>query len=176
MYSFSVRTISCVVILLFFFVTREVSQGASVNGEDGPTHDRVIHGERLSKKEHYHGDGEDEDEHDADYDHEAFLGADEAHEFDNLSPEESQRRLGIIVDKIDTDGDGLVTLDEMRKWIKFTQDRYISEDVERQWSQHNVDNSDTIGWEEYRHLVYGFLDDPDESENEVEDDDNFSYK
>ena len=33
---------------------------------------------------------------DHDYDHEAFLGED-AHEFDDLDPEESRRRLGVIV-------------------------------------------------------------------------------
>ena len=51
-----------------------------------------------------------------------FLG-DEAHEFDDLSPEESQRRLAIIVDKIDEDGDGYVSVEELRSWIKFTQNR-----------------------------------------------------
>lgn len=43
----------------------------------------------LSDQEHYEGDG-----HNADYDHEAFLGKDQAKEFDNLTPEESKRRLG----------------------------------------------------------------------------------
>ena len=45
--------------------------------------------QRLSDKEHdLHG------EHNNDYDHDAFLGEDEAKEFDDLSPEESKRRLG----------------------------------------------------------------------------------
>ena len=78
-------------------------------------HDRVLHGKSLSDKEHH-------DDLDHDYDHEAFLG-DEAHEFDDLSPEESQRRLALIVDKIDADGDGYVSVDELRNWIKFTQSR-----------------------------------------------------
>ena len=33
-------------------------------------------------------------EHNEDYDHDAFLGRDQADEFDELSPEESQERLG----------------------------------------------------------------------------------
>ena len=37
------------------------------------------------------------------------------------SIEESQRRLAIIVDQIDKNTDGFVTLDEMRDWIRFTQ-------------------------------------------------------
>ena len=39
------------------------------------------------------------DDLDHDYDHEAFLGEEQAHEFDDLTPEESQRRLGVIVDR-----------------------------------------------------------------------------
>ncbi len=131
--------------------------------------DRVIHGERLSDREHFAGE-----DHDYDYDHEAFLGTDEAREFDQLPPEESKRRLGLIVDRIDANEDGYVTLDEMRDWIRFTQQRYISEDVDRQWTQHNVENKEDLGWEEYRQLVYGFLDE-DVEDNHV-DDDTMSYK
>jgi hypothetical protein len=39
--------------------------------------------------------------------------------------EESQRRLGIIVDKIDKDNDGFITFEEMRNWIRFTQVRLL---------------------------------------------------
>lgn len=44
---------------------------------------------RLSDAKHYDGE-----EHNAQYDHEAFLGKEEAKTFDQLTPEESQRRLG----------------------------------------------------------------------------------
>ena len=67
----------------------------------------------------------------------------------------------MLQDKIDSDGDGFVTLAEMRNWIRFTQDRYMSEDVEKQWAQHNVDGKDELGWDDYRKLVYGFLDEDD---------------
>ena len=43
----------------------------------------------LSEEEHWEGD-----EHNEDYDHEAFLGREDASEFDNLPPEEAKRRLG----------------------------------------------------------------------------------
>ena len=35
-----------------------------------------------------------EEEHNSEYDHEAFLGKQEAHLFDELTPEESKERLG----------------------------------------------------------------------------------
>lgn len=49
--------------------------------------DRVHHDPQLSDK--VHDDGQN-----FDYDHDAFLGADEAKTFDQLTPEESKERLG----------------------------------------------------------------------------------
>ena len=117
-------------------------QSASVDNNHKHGQDRVISDNKLSDKEHYEGE-----HHDYDYDHEAFLGADEAREFDQLPPEESRSRLGKIVDRIDSNEDGFVTLAEMRDWIRFTQQRYILEDVDRQWSQHNVEQKETITWQ-----------------------------
>ncbi|KAL1506394.1 hypothetical protein ABEB36_005765 [Hypothenemus hampei] len=115
--------------------------------------DRVIDRE-LSDKEHFQNE-----QHNPEYDHEAFLG-EEAKTFDQLPPEESKRRLGLIVDKIDKNNDGFVSREELKDWIRFTQKRYISEDVNRQWKQQNPDNNPTIPWETYQKLVYGFLDHP----------------
>lgn len=108
-------------------------------------------------------------QHNAQYDHEQFLGEDEAKAFDQLSPEESKRRLGLIVDKIDEDKDGLITISELKKWIEYTQRRYIDEDVDRQWRQHNPDGNNTISWESYRHDVYGFMDSLTKDEKEHEE-------
>ena len=41
--------------------------------------------------------------------------------------------------------------------------------------QHNQDGKEAIGWEEYRQLVYGFLDDNTE-EHDVSEEDNEAYK
>lgn len=51
------------------------------------------------------------------------------------------------MDKIDADSDGFITLVELKDWIRFTQKRYIDEDVERHWRQHNPDNNEAIAWE-----------------------------
>ncbi|XP_063697235.1 calumenin-B isoform X1 [Culicoides brevitarsis] len=125
----------------------------------------------LSHSEHYE-DGH----HNAKYDHEAFLGEDQAKTFDQLTPEESSRRLGIIYDKIDTNNDKQVDLAELKNWIQFTQRRYIQDDVERQWKTHNPSGNDTIEWEVYKGTVYGFLDDLDEKEKDKEDGMGFSYR
>jgi len=79
------------------------------------------------------------------------------------------------VDRIDRDFDGKISREELKAWIQYTQRRYINEDVDRQWNAHNPHNKDVISWEEYKKMVYGFMDDMEPSELE-KDDEGFSYK
>lgn len=130
---------------------------------------RVIE-KTLSDEEHY---GK-EEEHNVDYDHDAFLG-DEAKSFDELTPEESRNRLGKIVEKIDKNKDGFVTQQELKDWIQFTQKRYILEDADKQWKNHNPDQKENISWEEYKKSTYGYLNGIEEVEN-VDDENTIAYK
>ena len=66
-------------------------------------------------------------------------------------------------------------MSELKAWIQYTQKRYIDDDVNRQWAQHNPNNSDEIAWDTYRHNVYGFLDEMEESDLQREDE-HYSYK
>jgi len=131
---------------------------------DGEHKDRSKE-KKLSDEEHY----DDDEEHNADYDHEAFLG-DEAKEFDELSPDESKERLGLIYDKMDENQDGEVSEEELTNWMKHTQTKYIDEDVEKQWEAHTAAEKDHISWDEYKQSVYGFTDDMDDEQ------DGLSYK
>ncbi|XP_018572826.1 calumenin [Anoplophora glabripennis] len=133
------------------------------------THNDRVFNRELSDKEHFENE-----HHNPEYDHEAFLG-EEAKTFDQLPPEESKRRLGIIFDKIDTNNDSIISREELKDWIRFTQKRYISEDVDRQWRQQNPENNPTISWENYQKLVYGFLENMDPAESE-KDNEGFSYR
>ncbi|CAH2979167.1 unnamed protein product [Chilo suppressalis] len=126
--------------------------------------------QHFSDAEHFKNE-----HHNKQFDHDAFLGEDQAKTFDQLSPEESKRRLGIIVDRIDSDKDGFVTLVELKDWIRYTQKRYIDEDVERHWKQHNPQNEETIPWETYRKNVYGFMDEMDEKELRAPNSEGFTY-
>lgn len=100
---------------------------------------------------------------DYEYDHDAFLGDDESEYFDTLDPEESKRRLGIICDKIDTNQDSLINLEELQKWIQYVQEREVREDTERQWEEQKKDAGDKLSWESYKDDVYGFVDDHEEA-------------
>lgn len=55
---------------------------------DEPPHHNIDH---LAHASHLQ-----EETHDAKYDHEQFLGEDQAKTFDQLAPEESRRRLGLV--------------------------------------------------------------------------------
>ncbi|ODM97252.1 Calumenin [Orchesella cincta] len=114
----------------------------------------------LSDQEHFM-DGE----HNPKYDHEAFLGED-AKQFDDLTPEESRRRLGLIFDKIDKTKDGFVDKDELRKWIEWTQKRYFIQDAQQQWRVQNPQGKTKIYWTEYKKSNYDFLDTEPEGSSE----------
>jgi len=112
---------------------------------------------QLSDEDHLsHG------EHNPDYDHDAFLGHDEAETFDQLSPDESKKRLAIIVDKIDKDGDGEVTEQEMKDWIQYVQRRYIVTDTDRMWKDHEPEADGSLTWSGYQKRTFGYVDEPKE--------------
>lgn len=125
----------------------------------------AAHNDPLSDKDHYHGGDE---EHDAKYDHDAFLGKDGAEEFDDLSPEQSKAKLSVLVPKIDKDGDGEITEQELQDHINFMQKRYVANDVERTWKQYDAEHvaDNKLDWKTYRAVIYG----PEEEGKEVEED------
>lgn len=151
--------------LLTVIVTISVGS-TSVDGNPNAK-DSVV--EKLqTQQQHFRGE-----EHNPNYDHEAFLGQ-EAEEFDNLTQEESQRRLGLIVDKIDKNKDGYVTQEELKDWIKFTQNRYIMNDVYSQWNNHKAQADGKLSWSVYRKDTYGFMTD-EEANDAQKSDDSYTY-
>jgi len=122
---------------------------------------RVIDPE-LSKEDHY-ADGADH-EHNPEYDHEAFVGKDQARQFEELTPEQSKERLGKLFHKVDKSGDGKVTEEELKEWIKFTQKRYVWEDAEKQMKHSDQNKDGEVSWEEYKNTTYGFMEDEESSD------------
>ncbi|XP_032089569.1 reticulocalbin-2 [Thamnophis elegans] len=94
-------------------------------------------------------------EHRPDYDREALLGGqDEVEEFSKLSPEEQQKRLKVIINKIDADQDGFLTEDELSSWIQHSFKDYIIEDAKQQFHHYDKDGDGRISWEEYNIQMY----------------------
>ena len=107
-----------------------------------------------------------------DYDHDAFIGSEEAKAFDQLPPDESRRRLGVIAEKIDEDKNGKISEEELEKWIVFTQTRYVREDADKQFQSIDTNSDDLLEWNEYMQQTYGFLHDED---NEFRQHDSVNY-
>lgn len=115
---------------------------------------RIHEEEPLSRLQH-------DDQNNYEYDHEAFLGQEEARTFDLLTPEESRRRLGVIVGKMDQNQDGFVNEEELKFWIKASQQKHVSDSVATQWNDFDLNQDGLISWDEYRNVTYGsYLDDP----------------
>jgi Ca2+-binding EF-hand superfamily protein len=114
-------------------------------------------GDKLSDAQHYTEGGK----HDHTYDHEAFLGKERADQFKELTPEESRRRLGIIVDKIDSDKDGKITTDEMTYWIKHSLKKYAYDDAEGRMELQDRDKSGDLEFEEWINTTYSYMADED---------------
>ena len=53
---------------------------------------------------------------------------DEADDFIKKHPEETKKRLGVIVNKMDKDRDGLVTVEELTTWIDFIHKDHIRQE------------------------------------------------
>lgn len=113
-------------------------------------------GDNLSDQIHF------SPEHNPEYDHEAFLGKDAAQSFDQLSHKEAQRRLSMIVDKVDANGDGQVDEAELSEWIKHVSHRYVFEDAMRQWPHVDRDGDGSVTWEEVKEATFGSVEDEDE--------------
>ncbi|XP_025770121.1 reticulocalbin-3 [Puma concolor] len=75
-----------------------------------------------------------------------------------------------IVDRMDRagDGDGWVSLAELRAWIAHTQQRHIRDSVSAAWNTYDTDRDGRVGWEELRNATYGHYE-PGEEFHDVED-------
>jgi Ca2+-binding EF-hand superfamily protein len=108
-------------------------------------------------------DYEDNDyDYDSVYDHQAFESESRVFGFHQLSRDEGKRRLSLLMEKMDRNADRVISPEELRQWIADQQESSIRQDVERQWKgliDDQRDNQSSIGWEEYRHLTYGFMQD-----------------
>uniref|UniRef100_A0A7G3AW35 Reticulocalbin-3 n=1 Tax=Lutzomyia longipalpis TaxID=7200 RepID=A0A7G3AW35_LUTLO len=101
--------------------------------------------------------------HQNEFDHEAIIGSvKEAEEFDRLTPEESKRRLGILVQKMDLNSDGFVDRHELKAWILRSFKMLSQEEANDRFQDVDEDNDGLVTWKEYLKDTYGM-----ESDNEA---------
>ncbi|CAH8511308.1 unnamed protein product [Schistosoma guineensis] len=98
---------------------------------------------------------DDPDRHDIEFDHNAFLGEETAKEFSQLTPNESEEKLKIIIRKIDKDNDEKITEYELKSWIEYVASKSKQNSTDRQWNDINPTNQSSIKWTEYLIKTYG---------------------
>lgn len=111
----------------------------------------------------------DNDEHSNEFDHEAILGsAKEAEEFDHLTPAESKRRLGILLQKMDLDGNSMINRQELRAWILRSFRMLTQEEAEERMQDVDTNGDGKVTWDEYVSDTYGVGEDSEQQEIEEE--------
>uniref|UniRef100_A0A914CKF2 Reticulocalbin-3 n=1 Tax=Acrobeloides nanus TaxID=290746 RepID=A0A914CKF2_9BILA len=94
--------------------------------------------------------------HDAHLDHQAILGSKKtAEEFDDLTPEESKRRLRILATKMDKNSDGFVDQQELSGWIQQSMLSLDKEETDERFDEIDINKDKTITWAEYVQEVFG---------------------
>ncbi|KAK3731137.1 hypothetical protein QZH41_018339, partial [Actinostola sp. cb2023] len=95
--------------------------------------------------------------HSARDDHVAFLGEEMAKEFEHLTPEESKRRLRLLVPRIDINKDGFVEEAELEIWVRHKMNKWeVEEDVDAIFRDLDTNNDDEVTWKEFMIRTFGF--------------------
>jgi len=96
-------------------------------------------------------------EHDKEYDHETFLGKDVAREYETLTDDQSKEQLGKLFHQVDKNGDGGVTEKELEDWMRFTHDRYVTDNTKAQMNLTDSDEDGKVSWDEYKSKSYTWM-------------------
>ncbi|XP_041568998.2 reticulocalbin-3 [Taeniopygia guttata] len=89
------------------------------------------------------------------WDHAAIWGAQEAREQRELPPEESRRRLGLLVSRMDADGSGQVSREELRGWILRRHRGARQEALRDHRARLDRDRDGAVTWSEFRRENFG---------------------
>lgn len=150
--------------LLLMIVFYAGIEAATTHKHGGAHHggERLEDGSYRSRDaDHHDGDGE----HMTEFDHEAMLGSvKEAEEYHQLSPDESKRRLHILVStKIDTNKDQFIEKHELKAHILRSFKSLSEEEANDRFDEVDENNDDIVTWAEYLREMYD-MDSEDEPE------------
>lgn len=116
---FKTLTIYLLLIIILLNIIHLISSATThkhvISSPTDDNKERLIDGVYKSRdSHHYDKDGE----HNIEFDHEAIIGSvKEAEEYDQLTPEESKKRLKLLVEKMDLNFDKYIDRHELKAWI-----------------------------------------------------------
>lgn len=108
--------------------------------------ERLKDGIYAGRDAHHHENGD----HNVEFDHEAIIGSlKEAKEFDKLTPEESKKRLLVLIKLMDLNKDGFVDRHELKAWILRSFKKLGEEEAEDRLEEIDADGDGKVTWKEY---------------------------
>lgn len=90
-----------------------------------------------------------------------LMDKDEKSNFDSMTETDKKYHLTQIFKKVDVNDDGLLTQDELERWMEIVTDKYLSKDVENQWPGYDRNHDNYITWDEYNTSVFSQMSDED---------------
>ncbi|XP_028304816.1 reticulocalbin-2 [Gouania willdenowi] len=122
----------------------------------------------LSYSKHVHEDHYVDQQHNPDHDMETLLGEQNTEEIKKLNPAEQKEKMMQIVRNIDTNGDNLLSAEEITLWIQQVYRKYALDDAEERFPEFDGNKDGMVTWEEYNTAAHGQLGSFDE--NDILDD------
>ncbi|XP_015234404.1 PREDICTED: reticulocalbin-2 [Cyprinodon variegatus] len=96
-------------------------------------------------------------QHNPDHDMAVLLGDQNTKELKKLSSEEQKKKLMEILKLIDTNGDNLLSAEEITLWIQHVYRKYALEDAEERFAEFDLNKDGVVTWEEYSSVAHDQL-------------------
>ncbi|XP_047211268.1 reticulocalbin-2 isoform X2 [Girardinichthys multiradiatus] len=112
---------------------------------------------QLGSHEHLHEDHYIGQQHNPDHDMAVLLGEESTKAIKKLSPAEKRKKMMQIVKKIDTNGDNLLSAEEITLWIQHVYRKYALEDAEERFTEFDINKDGVVTWEESSSVAHDQL-------------------
>ncbi|XP_047211275.1 reticulocalbin-2 isoform X3 [Girardinichthys multiradiatus] len=86
-----------------------------------------------------------------------LLGEESTKAIKKLSPAEKRKKMMQIVKKIDTNGDNLLSAEEITLWIQHVYRKYALEDAEERFTEFDINKDGVVTWEESSSVAHDQL-------------------
>uniref|UniRef100_A0A3P8TSC9 Reticulocalbin 2 n=2 Tax=Amphiprion percula TaxID=161767 RepID=A0A3P8TSC9_AMPPE len=110
-----------------------------------------------SSHKHLHEDHYIGQQHNPEHDMNVLLGDENTEELKKLSRADQRRKMMEIVKKIDTNGDNLLSAEEITLWIQHIYRKYALDDAEERFPEFDIDKDGVVTWEEYNSVAHDQL-------------------
>ncbi|XP_039988704.1 reticulocalbin-2 [Xiphias gladius] len=110
-----------------------------------------------SSQKHLHEDHYIGQQHNPDHDMNVLLGDEDAEELKKLSPAEQRKKMMEIVKRIDTNGDNVLSTEEITLWIQHVYRKYALDDADERFPEFDTDKDGVVTWEEYNMVAHDQL-------------------